>query len=71
MGVDFEGLTASGLGEGFGDPVHLQGHFRVSLQDVTEPVVTEPDLASALIGEKPHVVSLHRLPFRKVYRYTA
>ena len=40
MGVDFEGLTASGLARVSAIKVHLEGHFRVSLQDVTEPVVT-------------------------------
>ena len=56
------------LREGFSESVHLVGHFRVPLQDVTEPLVCEPNLVSVLIDKSPHVDLQYQIPYRKVYR---
>ena len=68
MRLDLEGLTASGSGEDLGEPVQLEGHFRVPSQDVPEPFVGEPDFVSVLVGEAPHAGLHHQIPYRKVYR---
>ena len=68
MLLDLETLTASGLGEGVGEPVHLEGHFRVPSQHVPESLVRESDLVSMFIDEAPHTDLHQNIPCREVYR---
>jgi hypothetical protein len=40
-------------------PWQLEGHFRVSFQDVPEPLVGESDFIPELIVETPHTPFSH------------